>query len=221
VNDFPLNFRLSGRLCVVVGGGAVGQRKAEQLLAAGAPVRLIDPALPAESLAGQVEHWNRTYREGDLEGGCLAFAATDDSAVNRAVAAEARRRGIPVNVADDPELCDFTLPACRRLGGISLAVGTGGGSPALAALLADHLADQTGPGWPLMLELATALRAWQLTHPDKPAYNQSILRQMIEAGIVSLLAEGRQSAVDQLLQQYCGPGCSLATLKIQLSQGVS
>lgn len=221
MNDYPVHFRLAGRLCVVVGGGSVGRRKVEGLLAAGAQVRLIEPGPLDGALAGRVEHRQRPYRNGDLEEGWLAFAATGDATVNRAVAAEARRRGIPVSLADAPDFSDFTLPACRRLEGITLSVATGGSSPALAALLADHLAGLTAPGWPQLLDLAAALRSWQLTHPEKAAYNQSILRQMIEAGIVGLLAEGHKAAVDRLLRQFCGPECNLDELRIQLSQGVS
>lgn len=133
-------WRMEGALAVVVGGGPVGARKARGLLAAGARVRVVAPeaaaAIRAADARGRIEWRRRRFRPADLAGAALAFAATNVAAVNRAVAAAARRRRIPVNVADSSAPSDFFVPAVRRRGRIVLGVSTGGADPALAARLA-------------------------------------------------------------------------------------
>ncbi|HXH84952.1 MAG TPA: bifunctional precorrin-2 dehydrogenase/sirohydrochlorin ferrochelatase, partial [Candidatus Tectomicrobia bacterium] len=138
---YPVCLRLTGRPCVVIGGGAVAERKVDGLLAAGAAVTivspLVTPRLARWAADGWIRHVRRAYRVGDLRGHRLAFVATDDGAVTAAVAAEARARGVWVNAADEPAHCDFALPAVLRRGALAVAVGTGGASPALAAVVRD------------------------------------------------------------------------------------
>jgi precorrin-2 dehydrogenase/sirohydrochlorin ferrochelatase len=117
---------------VVVGGGEVANRKARKLLQARAKVVVISPNVKPELASVAVEVLRRPYREGDLEGAFLAFAATDRREVNAAVAQEARERGIPVNAADKPSEGDFALPSTLRRGQLQVAVSTGGASPTLA-----------------------------------------------------------------------------------------
>jgi len=118
---------------VVVGGGRVAARKTAGLVEAGARVRVIAPRALPEIEAHRIDR--RRYRSGDLHGAVLAFAATNDRAVNHAVALEARRRGIPVNVADAAAECTFLVPARIRRGELQIAVSTGGKSPRLARRL--------------------------------------------------------------------------------------
>ena len=103
----------------------------------GARVRVIAPRIARGIAAEEVKR--RRYRSGDLAGAALAFAATDDRAVNRAVALEARRRRIPVNVADAAEECTFMVPARVRRGEMEIAVSSGGRSPRLAKELRQRL----------------------------------------------------------------------------------
>ena len=121
---------------MVVGGGPVAVRKVQGLLEAGAQVTVVAP----EPLAGlAIRQQVRKYQPGDLKGAVLAFTATNDRAVNAQVAAEAKRRRIPVNVADQPEEGDFIVPARLRRGRIQIAVSTGGESPRLAKQLRQKL----------------------------------------------------------------------------------
>lgn len=123
---------LAGRRCVIVGGGEVAARKARKLLQAGAEVIVVSPEIgPGIGDLG-VEFHRRAYRDGDLEGVRLAFAATDSREVNAAVVREGRERGVPVNVADEFGGGDFALPSTLRRGGLQVAVSTGGASPTLA-----------------------------------------------------------------------------------------
>jgi len=140
---FPVLLELADRRCVMVGGGMVAERRVDGLLAAGARVRVISPrttrTLAALAAEGRIELESRGYREGDLAGADLAFVATDAGEVNAAVAREARERGLWVNAADDPAHCTFILPALVRRGDLTVAVSTGGSSPALARAIREEL----------------------------------------------------------------------------------
>lgn len=135
---------LRGARCVVVGGGPVAARKVAGLLAAGAAVRIISPALTAElralADAGKLEWDPRPFAAGDLAGARLAFAATNQRAVNASVAQEATRFNILCNVADAPAEGDFHVPAVHRAPGATIAVSTHGTDPSGARRLRDHLA---------------------------------------------------------------------------------
>jgi precorrin-2 dehydrogenase/sirohydrochlorin ferrochelatase len=144
---YPIFLDLSGRRCVVVGGGKVASRKARKLLQARARVVVISPEIEPELESVAVEVHRRPYREGDLEGAYLAFAATNVREVNAAVAREAKERGVPVNVADKASAGDFALPSTLRRGRLQVAVSTGGASPTLAQRIRGELEEAFGPEW--------------------------------------------------------------------------
>jgi precorrin-2 dehydrogenase/sirohydrochlorin ferrochelatase len=215
--DFPILLNLENRLCVVVGGGAVGLRKVRSLLEAGARVRLIapEPAAPVKDLEN-VETVRRCYRRGDLKGAFLAFAATDDREVNAAVLREARETDVLANLADAPADGDFTLPALLRRGDLTVSVSTGGRSPALAALVRDRLNAALGPEWAAVVEIAAALRRKRLTVGMKTEYNLAILRRLLDGGLPDLIAGRNSAGIDHLLEALFGEGFSLAELGIHL-----
>ena len=128
---FPLFMELSGRRCLVVGGGKVANRKAAALRNCGAVVTQVAP-----------EVCGRGFEDGDIEGMTLVVTATDDPALNRHVADLCRRRGIPVNVVDDPANCTFVFPAVFRKGPITAAISSGGACPVAAKLVRDKVARQ-------------------------------------------------------------------------------
>jgi precorrin-2 dehydrogenase / sirohydrochlorin ferrochelatase len=140
---YPIFVNLTGRRCLVIGGGAVAERKVEGLLQAGANVALVSPDLTATLAAWaedkKITHVARDYRSGDLNGYQFAFVATDDPKVNVAAYREGRESGVLVNVADDPAHCDFILPSVLRRGEISVAVATDGSSPALSRAIREEL----------------------------------------------------------------------------------
>ena len=127
---------LRGRRCLVVGGGAIGERKARDLLECGALVSVVSPtltpALDALVAEGRLGHRARRFRRGDARGCAVVVAATGDCRVDEAVAVDARRRHALVNVVDAAAHCDFIVPSVLRRGPLQIAVSTGGRSPALA-----------------------------------------------------------------------------------------
>ncbi len=136
---------VSGRRCLVVGGGPVALEKAIGLVACGAIVHVISPELVEGFSCLPVEWRAGRYERSDLEGCFLVIAATSDRAVNESVHRDAEERGMLCNVADVPELCNFILPAVHREGPIAVAVSTGGASPALAKRLRSDIAQLVGP----------------------------------------------------------------------------
>jgi precorrin-2 dehydrogenase/sirohydrochlorin ferrochelatase len=159
---YPVLVELAGRTCVVIGGGTVGERKVDGLVAAGAEVLVVSPDLTPTLRVlrdgGLIRHVARAYQPGDLAGAALAFTALDDRAVTAAVAEEARARGVWLNAADDPASCSFILPAVLRRGVLTVAVASGGASPALTRALRDHLETALGPEWATLAELAAEAR---------------------------------------------------------------
>jgi precorrin-2 dehydrogenase/sirohydrochlorin ferrochelatase len=130
---YPIFLDLRGKPVLVVGAGKVALRKTRGLVEAGAQVTVVAPRWESAFESMPVRLRRRRFRATDVAGAALVFTATDSRDVNRAVARAARRRGIPVNVADACEECDFILPARVRRGNLQIAVSTGGESPRLAA----------------------------------------------------------------------------------------
>ena len=140
---YPLFLNLRGRRVVVIGGGAVAERKVKGLLRGAADVVVISPALtPGLEQSADNRRMTvirRVYRSGDLAGAALVFAATDRPEVNRAVAAEGAERGVWVNVADQVVPGDFIVPAVFSAAGVTVAVSSGGVDPALAARVRNRI----------------------------------------------------------------------------------
>jgi len=132
---YPLMLKVKGEACLVVGGGAIALQKARALRRAGADVTVVSPRFTPAWARLRVRRLRRRFRAGDVAGCVLVIAATDDPGVNRAVAAACRKRSIPVNVVDVPELCSFIVPSILRRGPVVIAVSTGGQSPSLAKAL--------------------------------------------------------------------------------------
>ena len=182
---YPAYLDLRDRRCVVVGAGIVAERKVEQLHAAGAHVTVVapeaTPRIAALADAGRIRLERRPYARGDLAGALLAFAAVDDDAVSRTVRDEATAGGVLLNVADAPDLCDFIAPAVVERGPVTLALSTGGASPALARKLREALET-----WP---PLAWAGAAGVLS---------AVRRELLARGI-SVSPEAWQAAMDDEL----------------------
>jgi precorrin-2 dehydrogenase/sirohydrochlorin ferrochelatase len=162
VKYYPIYLDISGKRCVVIGGGNVAERKVERLLDCGARVEVVaktlTPALAAWRDEGRITHRATDYEDSSLGGAVLVIGATDDESVNEKIARDARARGIPVNIVDDPARCDFILPSIVEQGDLTIAVSTGGKSPALAKKLREELETGFGPEYAVLLEILGELR---------------------------------------------------------------
>jgi precorrin-2 dehydrogenase / sirohydrochlorin ferrochelatase len=197
--------RLSGRSCLVVGGGDVGLEKVEGLLACDGEVTLIAPeAIPelAEyAREGSIRWERRAFEDADLDGRFLAIAATDDTDVNISVYEGAERRAMLVNVVDVPPLCNFILPAIVRTGPLAIAISTAGASPALAKRIKREIAEVYGEPYARLAVLLNEARGWAKgtlpTYQDRKAFFEGIVNGSPDP--VELLREGDEDAVRDLI----------------------
>jgi len=197
--------RLTGRRCVVVGGGDVGLEKVEGVLACDADVTLIAPdaMTPLRELAeeGSIAWERRTYATGDLEATFMVIAATSDTDVNIRVFEDAERRAMLVNVVDVPPLCNFILPAIVRTGPLAIAISTAGASPALAKRLKREIGEIYGEPYARLAVILNEARGWAKatlpTYQDRKEFFESIVNG--EPDPVQLLRDGDEAAVRDLV----------------------
>ena len=197
--------KLTGRRCLVVGGGDIGLEKVEGLLACDAQVVLVAPEAiePLQELAseGSIEWERREYRPEDLERTFIAIAATSDTDVNIAVYEDAERRAMLVNIVDVPPLCNFILPAIVRTGPLAIAISTAGASPALAKRIKRQIAEEYGEPYARLALLLNEVRGWAKatlpTYQDRKAFFESIVNG--DPDPVELLRRGDEAAVRDLI----------------------
>jgi precorrin-2 dehydrogenase/sirohydrochlorin ferrochelatase len=199
--------KLTGRRCLVVGGGAVGLEKVEGLLACDARVHVLAPDVCPEleqlAAAGDIEWTPRPFQPNDLEGHFLAIAATSDTDVNVAVFDEAEQRAMLCNVVDVPPLCSFILPAIVRTGPIAIAISTAGASPALAKRMKREVAELYGPAHAELAGVLNDARGWAKsnlpTYDDRKRFFEGIVNGTPDP--IALLRAGDRAAVDGLIAQ--------------------
>jgi precorrin-2 dehydrogenase / sirohydrochlorin ferrochelatase len=198
--------RLTGRRCVVVGGGEVGLEKVEGLLACDAEVTLISPEAHPElvqlALEGSIRWERREYAGApDLDGALIAIAATDDTNLNIGVFEDAEERAMLVNVVDVPPLCNFILPAIVRTGPLAVAISTAGASPALAKRMKREIAELFGEPYANLAILLNEARGWAKgtlpTYQDRKEFFESIVNG--EPDPIELLRVGDVQAVRDLI----------------------
>ncbi len=198
--------RLSGRDCLVVGGGEIGLEKVDGLLACDGKVTLVAPEATAELRAladeGSITWERREYEAADLEGKFLAIAATDDTDVNISVYDDAERRAMLVNVVDVPSLCNFILPAIVRTGPLAIAISTAGASPALAKRIKREIADSFGEPYARLAVMLNDARGWAKatlpTYQDRKAFFEGIVNG--DPDPIELVRDGREREVLALIE---------------------
>ena len=201
---YPVYLKLSGRRCVIFGGGPVAEGKLSKLIDTGAQVTVVSPqvtpVVKALAQTGTVQWTPREYQTGDLEGAYLGIASTDDRLVNQQIAQEAERLGVVINVVDDPDLCTFIAPSVVERGPVTLAISTGGASPALARKLREALTNHPALEW---ADLAPVLsRARKEIKKRGVAVDAQRWQCCLNQDLLQLAQSGREEeALDQVL---CG-----------------
>jgi precorrin-2 dehydrogenase/sirohydrochlorin ferrochelatase len=205
---YPMMVDLTGKRCLVVGGGAVAERKVALLVECGAGVEVVSPKVTARLTAlassGRIRLRRRPVRASDLPGAFLVFVATDDPGVNREVAGRVKKAGGLVNVATDPGGCSFHVPSVIRRGDLTIAISTGGGSPALAKRLRQRLEQSIGPEYEAFVAILRLLRERVRQAIADPEERQAIYRRAVESDLFEEVARGDSTAVaarlDELVQ---------------------
>ncbi|HEY7184678.1 MAG TPA: bifunctional precorrin-2 dehydrogenase/sirohydrochlorin ferrochelatase [Blastocatellia bacterium] len=203
---YPIYLDLKGRDALVVGGGAVAEGKALQLVEAGARVTVVSPelteALSAAAGRGEITHIAGSFVEENLNGVFLVISATGDRRVNEKVANAARERGLLCNVVDQPDLCDFITPALITRGELQISVSTGGGSPTLTQRVKREVAALIGEEYGALLELAAEMRAEAKSRVADFERRKDALRAFVESGALDLIRAGRRDEARALARRF-------------------
>jgi precorrin-2 dehydrogenase / sirohydrochlorin ferrochelatase len=188
---YPIFLSLAGRRTLVVGGGEVALRKAQDLADAGADVRAVSPEfLPEFAKDARLECVTGEYHPQHMAGVFLAVAATDDETVNARVAADAAEFGAIANIVDRPSLCDFIVPAVVRRGRLTIAVSTGGAAPSLARRLRERLDKEFGPHYATYLDVMDEVRNEVHARGLPEATRRRVFERLSEDDIVEAARHG-------------------------------
>lgn len=192
--------KLTGRKCLVVGGGDIGLEKVEGLLACSGDVTLIAPVAHPEleqlAAEGSISWEKRDYAgPEDLEGVFMVIACTDDSEVNIGIFDDAEQRAMLVNIVDVPPLCNFILPAIVRTGPLAIAISTAGASPALAKRMKREISDLFGEEYARLAVVLNDARGWAKgtlpTYQDRKEFFEGIVNG--DPDPIELLRGGRET----------------------------
>jgi uroporphyrin-III C-methyltransferase/precorrin-2 dehydrogenase/sirohydrochlorin ferrochelatase len=205
MRHFPAFFDIEGQDCLVVGGGEVAARKIALLKRAGGRVSVNSPELVPSLLrdvaAGRIRRFAGAFSPGHIDGVRLVIAATDDRAVNAQVSWEARRRGIPVNVVDDPALCTFQVPAIIDRDPVLIAVSTGGASPVLARWVRRRIEQALPVALGRLGELARNWRDAVNAHLPTTRSRKRFWERMFDGPVAGLALDGRDREAAELMER--------------------
>lgn len=207
---YPVNLDVQNRGCLVVGGGAVGERKVKTLLECGARVTVIAP-LVTEYLHGlasedRIRLKVRAYQPSDPDGQFLVIGATGDEEVNQQISGDASARGILCNIADCPKACTFVLPAIVSQGDLVIAISTSNKSPAVAKRIRQALEKEFGPEYATLLKVMGAIRERLLAKAKSPESHKHKFEHLLDEGLLEMIREERTREVSALLQDALGQG---------------
>lgn len=205
---YPLFLNISGKKCIVVGGGRVAERKVERLLNCGAVVEVIGNELTPRMMEycreGKIVHRKGGYESAMLSGAFLVIAATNDVSVNGQVAKDARRRRILVNIVDDPKQCDFIVPSLIKRGDLAIAISTGGKSPALAKKIRKDLEKHYGNEYSLLLDILGELRERMIAEGRDSDEKSEGFEAVVYSEILDHIRTGRLNEIGALIRRLTG-----------------
>jgi len=204
---YPIFLDIEDRDVVIIGGGNVCARKAETMMNYGARVTVVSPEFTEEiegwARDGRLTIRRKTYEESDLDGANIVIASTDVQSINEQIAADCRRRRIPVNVVDVTPLCEFIVPAIVDKGSVTLAISTGGKSPALARTLKEDLYRLIGPEYAEVNDALGTLRESAKRVLPTDVDRKRFFDGIIARGILHMLREGRRREAYTAIAEVC------------------
>ncbi len=210
MNYLPIFLHLSGRSCLVVGGGDVARRKVERLLRSGAAVNVVAPQLDATlqelTNAGHIRHIDTTFRRHQLQAATLVIAATDDNTVNQEIATAAGEAGIPVNVVDNPALCTFIMPSVIERDPVQIAISTGAASPVLARLLRARLETLIPSAYGRLASLMRDFREKVKARFPRQSDRRRFWEDVLQGPVAEMLFAGQDKAALDTLEERLEAG---------------
>ncbi|GAB4535162.1 MAG: bifunctional precorrin-2 dehydrogenase/sirohydrochlorin ferrochelatase [Thermodesulfovibrionia bacterium] len=203
---YPVFVRLDGKRVVVVGGGAVAERKAITLIKAGAKVDVISPTITRNlhryKDKGLIRHIEREYRKGDLKGAFIVIASTSSREVNSAVEREAQGLGCLVNVVDTPSEGNFIAPSIVRRGPLTIAISTEGQSPAISKAIRKEIESLYGKAFSQYLMFAGRIRKEILKRIKDKKQRSGILNLLSSPMIFKILREDGFAHASKIIKRY-------------------
>ena len=206
----PIFYKITGRPCLVVGGGEVAARKVKQLLRARAEVHVLAPQLSQKlqelQARGQLLHHAKEFSEEALADYFLVIAATDDIKTNEQVSKLAQSRQIPVNVVDNPNLCSFIMPSVVDRDPVQIAISTGGASPVLARLLRARLETMIPSAYGRLATLMREFRDGAKARFPEMQQRRRFWEKILQGPIAEMLFAGQEKAAKKALQEQLSDG---------------
>ena len=221
---YPLFLNLNNKNCVVIGAGEVASRKSERLVECGARVTVVGRT-PVSALLllheeGTIDLVEEDYRSSHLEGAFLVIGATDREEVNSRIHADAEARGLLINIVDRPELCNFIVPALSRRGDLTVAVSTGGRSPAMARRIRDDIEVGLDEGYGPFLVLMGVLRKKILARGRSSNDNRVIFEALADSELLMFVREKQWDKARDLVFELTGEEVALpADIRIERQTG--
>ncbi|NLM51323.1 MAG: bifunctional precorrin-2 dehydrogenase/sirohydrochlorin ferrochelatase [Firmicutes bacterium] len=198
---YPVFLKLKQQKCLVVGGGEVAARKVQSLLACQADVYVISPQLhpPLSQFvaAGKIRAFQRPYQKEDLAGAKLVIVATEQKEVNQQVASHCAEKGILCNVVDEPELCDFFVPAVVKQGPLKIAISTSGQAPVFAKQIRVNLTEHFDEAYKIVIEMVGRARTELLEKVSDATKRRKKISSLQLEELVQLYRSGGKEALTQ------------------------
>lgn len=207
---YPAFLDIKGKRCLVAGGGEVAERKVNSLLKCGAEVSVVSPDLTRRlkelNSKGEIKFLKGEFKEKYLKNIFLVIGATDNSNVNFKVYESANKKKILVNIVDSPELCNFIVPSVVERGALTIAISTGGKSPAMAKKLRKELEDRYGFEYAKFLNLMGNLRKRISSQIMDKKKREEIYKKLVDSDIIKLIRDGNDKSaknrIDEIIKSY-------------------
>ena len=220
MEHLPIFLDIKAKPCLVVGGGPIALRKLENLKRAGAEIHVVAPALAPEFRARvdetEIHYHARRFQDDDIEGMRLVIAATDDRDINRQIAALANARGIPVNVADQPEDCTFIMPSIIDRSPVVVAVSTGSASPVLARMIRARLESLVPAGYGRLAELCADYRDKVKARFDQQRDRRRFWDRVLQGGVAERIFSGHLAEAQVAMEQELAAGTQASSGEVYL-----
>ncbi|HBH86157.1 MAG TPA: siroheme synthase [Syntrophaceae bacterium] len=205
---YPVYLDITNKRCIVVGGGDVAERKAERLLSFGARVTVIGktltPLLETMKRDGRIEHINADYDGAFISDAIMVIGATNREDINAQISRDGKHKGILVNIVDDPGRCDFILPSIMQQGDLSIAISTGGKSPALAKKLREDLETLYGPEYRVLLDVLGNLREKIVARGHSSDKNKQLFEAVVYSDILKHIKNKNWNHVKKIIYDITG-----------------
>jgi uroporphyrin-III C-methyltransferase/precorrin-2 dehydrogenase/sirohydrochlorin ferrochelatase len=206
----PVSLSLKDRKCLVVGGGSVALRKVETLLDYDTDITVVAPEVDEKleffAKNNRIALEKRPYRSPEAGDYQIVISASDDMDVNRQVSDDARKAGAPVNVADQPALCDFIFPAVLRRDCLTVAVCSDGKAPFMSGHLKLILEGIFPQHWSKLMQLAVKFRKMVLARwSDDFVQKTSCYTRFVEADWKTILKKLTEPEIDSELENMLAP----------------